>query len=282
MSALKPISDSPLLENPGWAACLEAHLLKATDKWQQAAEFRSHAHTLRRMFEDLGIDAVLCVDGRPTCCVFNGRQRTAAEIEQVRRQLWNLGATTLLLVERCNRVDVFSTLVKPSRKDSSGQAAQLSSETIQDLASVELALRLRQLIRRVETGAIYRDREHESLFDPKQAVDRDLLENLKTARNLISPQKSKKGYQHAHALIGRFLFSCYLLDRGIIGPAYLSNANLPEADDMLGLLQQATDRPKALAYLFKVLQHDFNGSLFGNLLDDSEIRPEQVGYLQRF
>jgi hypothetical protein len=281
MSALKPISDSPLLENPGWAACLEAHLLKATDKWQQAAEFRSHAHTLRRMFEDLGIDAVLCVDGRPTCCVFNGRQRTAAEIEQVRRQLWNLGATTLLLVERCNRVDVFSTLVKPSRKDSSGQAAQLSSETIQDLASVELALRLRQLIRRVETGAIYRDREHESLFDPKQAVDRDLLENLKTARNLISPQKSKKGYQRAHALIGRFLFSCYLLDRGIIGPPYLKKNNLPEATDMLGLLNRAPNTATAIEQLSDALHRDFNGSLFGEPFPAGSISEKEVDYLQR-
>ena len=51
---------------------------------------------------------------------------------------------------------------------------------------------------------------------------------------------------------------------------------------MLGLLQNASDAPNTLAELFKVLQRDFNGSLFGNLLDENEIRQEQVGYLQRF
>lgn len=279
MSAATTTPDSRVMKSQGWGGCVDAHLLKVDDEWQQSAEFRSHAHTLRRLFDDLKLDAVLCVDGRPTVCVLNAGQNKTDEAERIRRQLWNLGATTLLLVESHHKVELFSTLAKPSRQDSSGQSAQLSSETIQNLESAELALRLRRLILRIETGAIYRD--NKNLFDPKQAIDHDLLENLRTARNLISPEKSKESYQRAHAFIGRFLFSCYLLDRGIIGPPYLSKNELPEAQDMLGLLNRATNKAVALEQLFNALHRDFNGSLFGDPFSAGSISETEVGYLQR-
>lgn len=281
MSADNANLSSPLLRSKGWEACVDARLLRATDSWDETREFRRHGHALRRIFADLRIDAVLCVEGRPSVCIKDARALSIAEVESLRRQLWNLGATTLLLVEGQRDIKVFSTLVKPAKDDTNGNNAQLPQETIQSLQVAELALRLGQLIHRVETGAIYRD--HESLFDRACAVDRDLLENLREARNLICPRKSQKGYEQAHALIGRFLFSSYLLDRRIIGRAYLHNANLPEADDMLGLLAAApTNGPKTLETLFKLLQRDFNGSLFGNLLEDHQIGATEVTYLQRF
>src|SRR5581483_7193633 len=103
-----------------------------------------------------------------------------------------LGATTLFVAEGQHDIQVFSTIVKPAKDDNDGNKAQLPNETIQNLQAVELALRLRQLIHRVETGAIYL--EHKSLFDPRCAVDRALLENLREARNLICPTKSQEGY----------------------------------------------------------------------------------------
>jgi hypothetical protein len=262
--------------------CVDARLLRASEPWDEAPEFRAHGHSLRRLFTDpeLTIDAVLCIGGRPSVCIKDARQFSSDKIEVLRRRLWNMGAATLLVVECQSDIKVFSTLVKPTVGDHEGNSARLHNETIQNLRKVDLALRLNQLVQRIETGAIYT--EHKSLFDQQSAVDEVLLDNLREVRNLICPEQSRQGYQHAHALIGRFLFSCYLLDRHIIGSAYLGKANLPEADDMLGLLQSSSDAPKALAQLFKVLQRDFNGSLFGNLLDDNEIRQEQVGYLQRF
>jgi hypothetical protein len=271
---------SPLLRSEGWEARVDARLLRASEAWEEAPEFRAHGHSLRRLFTDLKIDAVLCIQGRPSVCIKDARALSSAEVELLRRQLWNMGTATLFVAECHQDVKVFSTLVKPVSGDPDGGNAQLPNETIQNLQTVELALHLGRLVRRIETGAIYL--EHKSLFDPQCAIDRALLENLREVRNLICPQRSRQGYQDAHALIGRFLFSCYLLDRRIIGPAYLNSVNLPEADDVLGLLQSATDAPKTLTQLFRVLQRDFNGSLFGNTIDDRDISQEQIGYLQRF
>ena len=287
MSSEKTTPKSRLLHSRGWDGCVEARLLRATDAWNDAPEFRSHGHTLRRLFEDVrvdekdvGVDAVVCVEGRPTVCIKDGRHLDDVAVEKIRRQLWNLGATTLLIVERRNKVHVFSTFAKPAKDDNQGEKALLKPETIESLESAELALRLRQLVRRVETGALYR--EHKPLFNPRDTVDQLLLDYLKATRNLLSPTKSLDGYRRAHALIGKFLFSCYLLDRGIIGPPYLKKNSLPEASDMLGMLANSSaDAARTLDRLFQVLQRDFNGSLFGNQ-PDSPVNDSEVDYLRRF
>ena len=98
--------------------------------------------------------------------------------------------------------------------DERGEGAQLAAETITSFEAAALALRLRQLIRRVETGAIYRD--HTMHFDPTQSVDRELLDNLKAARDVLCPHDTPTELKRAHQLIGRFLFSCYLLDLHIL------------------------------------------------------------------
>lgn len=272
-------SVSHVLQSAAWAERVDSVLLKKRDAWDASSIARSHAHALRRLFLDIGVDAVLCNEGRPTLCVLNAGHRSAKQVEQVRKKLWNLGATTLLLVETANDVRLFSTLAKPARLDPEGSMAQLSSETIESLETAALAFRLLELIRRVETGAIYRDAT--SLFAADQTVDRDLLDNLKQARNLICPNPSKHGYQRAHALIGRFLFSCYLLDRGIVGPSYLGKKELPPADDMLGLLNAESLRVPVLETLFNALNRDFNGSLFGEPFPPGVIGEAEVAILLR-
>jgi hypothetical protein len=280
MSREKTLPESRLLHSPGWDECIEARLLRKTDAWNRAPEVRSHGHVLRRLFDDVEVDAVVCVEGRPTVCIKDGRHLDSAAVEETRRKLWNLGATTLLIVERRNQVQVFSTFSTPAEKDSQGEEAQIKAETIERLEGAALALRLRHLIRRIETGAIYRD--YTPLFNPKNTVDQLLLDNLKAARNLLSPTRSRDGYRRAHALIGKFLFSCYLLDRGIIGPPYLRKNGLPEAADMLGVLAAASaDAARTLDKLFQVLQRDFNGSLFGNQ-SDRPVQDAEVDCLQWF
>ncbi len=269
---------SPLLVSEGWNSCVDARLIRAQEQWEETREFQKHGHALRRLFVDLEIDAVLCIEGRPTVCVKDARNLAATEIEIIRRQLWNLGATTIFVAESKNDIKVFSTLSKPSSSDDIGNSAQLSDETIQNLEAVETALRLRRLIHRVETGEIYR--EYKTQFDPKSAVDQTLLKNLEDARDLIYKKHSDS--KTVHAFIGRFLFSCYLLDKGIVGPAYLKKTGLPEAQDMIGLLKASNNAPEALKSLFNALHRVFNGSLFGDLLDDFTIETTDVQQLQRF
>lgn len=272
---------SRVLKSTAWDECADAVFLRRDD-WRKASDIaRSHTHTLRRLFEDedLALSAVLCLDRRPTLCVLDARERDDTDIERVRRRLWNLGATTLLLVETITDVRLYSTLSKPARTDARGEGARLSHETITDLQSAALALRLTQLLRRVETGAIYRD--YMPCFDPARAVDRELLDNLKAARDVLCPRGTPAELQYAHQLIGRFIFSCYLLDRGIVGSPYLSAKKLPEACDMQGLLNAALHPAEALEQLFTALHRDFNGSLFGEPFAPASLRDVDADILHR-
>jgi hypothetical protein len=271
---------SALLQSSGLNACVDSRLLRHSGHWDEAPEFRAHGHALRRLFSDLEIDGVLCLDNRPSVCLKDARALSSLQVEELRRKLWNLGATTLLVFETQQDVQVFSTLAKPTRNDQRGLGAKLSTETIQNLETTALALQLQRLIRRVESGALYR--EHKSLFDPQVSVNRYLLSNLKEVRNLIAPRKTQNAYRRAHTFIGRFLLSCYLLDRGIIGPPYLKKKGLPESTNMLSLLQNSQKGHETLQTLFKALQRDFNGSLFGDLADDAHMRETELLYLRRF
>lgn len=274
-------STSRLIKSPGWDACLEALLLKREENWQNSLISRDHGHTLRRLFEDIQLDAVLCLEARPTVCIKDARNLSDLDVEAMRKKLWNLGATTLLIVERQTQIQLFSTLTKPMRPDEPDAIAPiLSPETIDNLAAVELALRLRHLIRRIETGAIYRD--YKPQFDATHSIDGVLLTALGVTRDLLCPQPSVNGYRRTHALIGRFLFSCYLIDRGIIGESYLTRNNLPPATDMLRLLAMAKDnRAVVLLRLFAALHRDFNGSLFGEE-NVSTLEENEVEILHRF
>src|ERR1044071_3445195 len=110
-------ASSRLLQSKGWEGCVDSRILRAGEPWQDAPEFRSHAHALRRFFSDLQIDAVLCVEGRPTVCIKDTRDLSSNQVEVFRRQLWNLGATTLFVAEGQHDIKVFSTLVPPLKDD---------------------------------------------------------------------------------------------------------------------------------------------------------------------
>ncbi len=131
-SNTKAHNASPLLRSNGWKESVGARLLRASSAWDEAPEFRGHGHSLRRLFEDVKVDAVLCIEGRPSVCVLDARALSASDIEGVRRQLWNLGATTLLVAEGRQDIRVFSTMVKPANDNPDGSRAQLANESIED------------------------------------------------------------------------------------------------------------------------------------------------------
>src|SRR5882672_975716 len=92
-------TSSALLQSSGLETCVDARLLRDNDQWEEAREFRAHGHALRRLFADLEIDAVLCLDNRPSVCIKDARGLSALQIEDLRRKLWNLGASTILVLE---------------------------------------------------------------------------------------------------------------------------------------------------------------------------------------
>ena len=277
----KKYNKSLLIFNQEWNSCFDSKLFRRDDNWQTAKEFRNMGHIFRRLFDDLNLDAILCIDGRPAVAICDGREKNFSQIATLRRQLWNFGAVNILMVEQNTHVDIFSTITTPGKAET--EKSHLSAETLDLMDKASFAIKLKQFIRRVETGVIYRD--HSQLFQIKESVDHILLDNLSETRNQLCPtNKTINEYHRAHALIGRFLFACYLFDRGIIGEKYLLSNKMPAASNMLALLESepSSHETSNLELLFTALQNDFNGSLFGDLLDNRAITDYERNVLHRF
>ncbi|MBE0539860.1 MAG: N-6 DNA methylase [Verrucomicrobia bacterium] len=135
----------------------------------------------------------------------------------------------------------------------------------------------------VQTGQFYR--EHPGKFDADGAIDQYLLDNLSAARDELIDRAHDDALDPltAHAFLGRCLFTCYLLERGVIGPKQLKSVSAPMADKLHHVLRKVTSREAVtlLFKLFRLLDDDFNGSMFGGSFtaEQTSLRTRHVDVL---
>lgn len=165
-----------------------------------------------------------------------------------RQEIWNEGFAPLLWIVSPEIIQLFNGFGEPRRQ---GDA---EANLIATFSNVESSLReLDALAGRValETGQFW---ERVPQIDRKSSVDGRLLSDLAhLERDLVNTGLDRHA---AQALIGRTIFTQYLIDRGIITSTRLSrltgHATLPP------ILQ---DR-NATARLFAWLSETFNGDMF--------------------
>lgn len=241
-------------------------------QWASAPAAQKSAHFMRRAWEQLGLEAILTIEDRPTVYFKRATRKDPAAEAELHRRLWNQGTATLLVVRDANEVRVYSALALPEQNPI---ADNDDSRLVETLTQIKDALQLTEFVRRVETGRIYE--QHRAKFQAENGVDRTLLRNLKEASKLLCDGDDKLKPSVAHALLGRLLFTCYLRARGVLSDDYLkrdAGITLPRATGgaPLGIQQilnegSATDAKKTLFEIFSSVQHDFNGSLFGKELE---------------
>ncbi len=242
-------------------------------QWENNPESRRYSHQLFRAKDPkhgLAFDAVLCVEGQPTA-YFKVADSLNPDVEASwHRSVWNQGAANLLVVEDENQVRIYSALAKPNRAILNQPNDPRLVVTLNRTAD---ELEISGFIRSVETGAFYL--QYKSKFEDERTVDYHLLANLRAAgRELCDPAyPDALSRDVAHATLGRVLFASYLLERGIIGPLYLETAGAPAASTLWQVLDQlipsgnteaGSDAPKILFELFRLLNRDFKGSMFGS------------------
>lgn len=124
---------------------------------------------------------------------------------------------------------------------------------------------LREFIVAVESGEFFQ--RHQPSFDPKQRVDRHLLDNLQATREKLDAATRKKIPSPVlDALLCRLVFTCYLFDREVIGEKYLADLGIRGTSDLRDLLSNPSPSKAkdGLYRLFEKLKEDFNGDLFSN------------------
>lgn len=222
-----------------------------------------HAHVLRRAFDLLKLDGVLCDQAVPLIYFKRVAQIQTTNVMELHRQFWNHGGAPILALISPREVQIFSGFARPkAQADLTG----LPSLVIQiERASTAL----REFLPSVESGEFFR--RHPKSFNPNDRVDRALLDNLQATRERLAAVGSRRASSDTlDALLCRLVFTCYLFDREVIGVGYLKGVGLPEVPhlrDVLGI-KPRSEAKAALYKLFGQLARDFNGDLFSDNLDD--------------
>ncbi len=249
---------------------------RSADDIEKYAGRHPYSHLMRRAWETMHLNGILCVDDRPTVYFKEVKRIDSLRQRERYQKFWNQGLATLLVISSPDEVQVFSSLAEPAKEDSVIEDEHRLVEILDSTAKV-------LFVRRVQSGQIYRD--HPESFKPDKAVDKFLLKNLRNARDLLHDHK-KLEYKIVHALLGRIIFTCYLVEREIIDEKQFNKAGARGVNTLHELFAKYDgDKAKNILYnLFAVLQVHFNGSMFDNTLEDERphIKEGHIAILKRF
>ncbi len=266
------------------------------------ASLHAYQHSLLRAWEKLGLSGVLVIRGIPTVYL---REDDAAlppaQVHELQKAFWNQGVATLLVLVDRKKTRVISGMVPPERLS---DADRDKDESI-DRFTIELnlagqALRAhraedgadksyKDFCRQVASGQFYRLHAPKEKFNPGGMVDAHLLKSLGDTRNALTRGANKLSIGTAHAFLGRLLFTCYLVDRGIVNlgdDKYFGArgwTRLQQVIEVEGGFEEVLDR--LYVKLFLQLKDDFNGSMFdGDNLnaERAAIRPEHLSAVRDF
>ncbi len=250
---------------------------RSADDIEKFAGRHPYSHLMRRAWETMHLNGILCVDGRPTVYFKEVKRLDSLRQRERYRKFWNQGLATLLVVSSPEQVQVFSSLAKPVQDGSPVDGEYRLVEILDSTA------RVLNFVNRVQSGQIYRDKPE--CFNSDETVDKFLLKNLREARNQLHRHK-KLSYKVVHALLGRVIFTCYLIERGIVDESLFAEANAEGVNDLHKLLTKYDNtKAKNILYdLFSVLQKHFNGSMFDDTVEKerSQVDDEHISILRRF
>lgn len=277
-------------DNTNWVDLLDLTDRRAHEFFRSVEEITAadpipfHCHTMRRAWREMGLDGILCIDKVPVVYFKQIQNPSPEELRILQQRLWNQSIVPVLVIITSTEVLAYSGLALPAREDEEVDANNRLVATFNLLTD---ALKIRRFVKSVELGEFFRT--NPDSFNPDHKVDHYLLENLKAVRDALEQTETpvgKLGTTTAHALLGRTIFTCYLVDRSIIKGAYFESAGADNALKLLDVFQrfEPEDAINILFRLFKQLKKDFNGDVFGGNLDleRAVISGEHIEILQRF
>lgn len=258
------------------------HFYASLESVMQDEYLLGYFSVIKRAWREMKLDGVLFLDGRPVLYLKEYARPLTIRERLLQQQLfWNQGVANVLVLADPTSVYIYSGLARPAKDDTDQSAAE--NALVETLALTDYVRRIQSLHHALATGHYYET--HQSHFDPGQTVDARLLDNLRALRDALTEGDEKLETQKAHALIGRMLFLCYLLDRKILS-VDKSKGSRTGTVRFTELLEKRSDdeRIDYLYDIFSDLKERFNGNMFDQDLDAEKllIRPAHLNKLILF
>lgn len=212
------------------------------------------AHIIRRAFDLLELDGVLCAENSPLLYFKQLKRITHENVARIHKLLWNHSGAPVLVLISDEHIHVYSGIVPPVPESEEGDSTPSLVSVLDRVSDV-----LREFLTSVESGEFFR--KHPLSFNPEQRVDRALLDNLTDTRaQLKSATRRKVPPEILDSLLCRLVFTCYLFDRKVIGQSYLEALKVKKASHLRDVLAiESKSNAKSVLYrLFQQLGKDFN------------------------
>lgn len=240
---------------------------------------------LRPVLSDVRVglqaDAVFSAQNAPTAIFKDAGRSTPTEkqIAQWHEAAWNVGIAPLLWIITPTDIRLYDCYASPAKESSQQIAAQPL-----DVFPLDAEERLRALDAMcgrfaTETGAFWSSAIGQRI-DRRYRVDRELLSEINALEEqltLVAPastqsfpnvrEEVRAARDFAQRLIGRCIFTSYLVDRGIAQP-FLPPGFPSHIAEMFATVESAFG-------LFKWLRSTFNGDLFP--MDDPGAEHKRLG-----
>lgn len=267
-----------VVEAPAWMQLLGLQGESAPSLYASEQEINElapvqHAHIMRQAFRHLELTAIICVDGKPLAYIKEISTDTLAPVPSLHQKAWSQGVAALLIVITPVRVLVFSCLTLPTRDPG---ALDKQGRLIETLERTVDALRILEVSRSMRLGTYFdafeRSYDYKKSFNPRLRVDRYLLSNLNAARKALEDVSPTAFDRRAvHRLLGRVIFACYFVDRGIVGSDYFKSIGFSRVSSLQEVFEGLAGDPKHVLFtLFARLRDDFNGDMLAGDLESEQ------------
>ncbi|MBE0540208.1 MAG: hypothetical protein IH623_02380, partial [Verrucomicrobia bacterium] len=84
--------------------------------WEAVAEVRPYRQHLQRAWDEFGLCAVLCVEGKPTIYFKSVARADLQQEAEWHKMLWNQGTVAMLVVQDSTKTRIYSALARPGPK----------------------------------------------------------------------------------------------------------------------------------------------------------------------
>lgn len=262
---------------PPWIDELELSELRPPDFYWKRDQIDEaplqQAHILRQAWDQLGLSGILCSDGRPVAYIAEVEEGNRERLRDLHQAIWSQGVAPLLLALGPTSLAVYSGLTLPTKRS---ELIEQGGRLVETLHRISQALEARQMVRALSVGTFFdapsRSYVSKRSFNPRQRVDRYLLTNLNAARRELEAVTPLSFDRRAvHALLARLIFTCYLIDRGVIGKSYFEEIGILGCGRIEDILEKPDgEASQSIFALFKRLRDDFNGDLLEGDLDREE------------
>lgn len=204
-------------------------------------ELPNYPSRIKVTLKKIDYDAIYNIENKPLI-IFKELNRSndlEKKIESLHRDVWNLGETPILFIVLNNEYRLYNSFIFDKEKNDIWKKItndnDLEEFSFLNIASGKLLMK------------------YEKDFDGKKRVQEYLLRNLRDARKILYGEGLS--YHTINNLIGRLLFSRYLIDREILKKENFEKIYKKSFEDII--LSK-----RNLYEYFKYLKEKFNGDLF--------------------